>query len=94
MAPLRLPCQAGLWTFCSANRLSYHPHNGAPALVESAVVIGAVLLVRGVRLTLEPNTEGRGRFILDKRSTEPKLLKAPMEKLLAIDATADPIWMA
>jgi hypothetical protein len=51
-------------------------------LVETAAVIGAVLFVLGTHIKIERNAQGAWTVKVEKKPTDPKLLKSLMEKLL------------
>ena len=58
-------------------------------LVETAVVLGAVLFVLGTHIKIERNAQGAWTVKIEKKPTDPKLLKSLMEKLLGF-ARRDP----
>jgi hypothetical protein len=51
-------------------------------LLETAAVIGAVLFVLGTHMKIERNAQGAWTVKVEKKPTDPKLLKLLMEKLL------------
>jgi hypothetical protein len=51
-------------------------------LVETAVVMGAVLFVLGTYIKIERNAHGTWTVKVEKKPTDLKLLKSLMEKLL------------
>lgn len=53
-------------------------------LVEAAAVIGGVLFVLGTHIKIERNAEGAWTVKIEKKPTDPKLLKSLMEKLLGL----------
>ena len=58
-------------------------------LVETAVVMGAVLFVLGTHIKIERNTKGAWTVKVEKKPTDSTLLKSLMEKLLGF-ARRDP----
>jgi hypothetical protein len=50
--------------------------------VETAVVMGAVLFVLSTHIKIERNAQGAWTIKVEKKPTDPKLLKSLMEKLL------------
>ena len=58
-------------------------------LVETTVVMGAVLFVLGTHMKIERNAQGAWTVKIEKKPTDPKLLKSLMEKLLGF-AHRDP----
>ena len=53
-------------------------------LVETAAVMGAVLFVLGTHIKIERNAQGTWTVKIEKKPTDPKLLKSLMEKLLGL----------
>ena len=53
-------------------------------LVETAAVMGAVLFVLGTHIKIERNAQGAWTVKVEKKPTDPKLLKSLMEKLLGL----------
>jgi hypothetical protein len=51
-------------------------------LMETAVVIGVVLFVLGTHIKIERDAQGTWTVKVEKKPTDPKLLKSLMEKLL------------
>jgi hypothetical protein len=58
-------------------------------LVETAVVMGAVLFVLGTHIKIERNARGAWTVKVEKKPTDSTLLKSLMEKLLGF-ARRDP----
>jgi hypothetical protein len=58
-------------------------------LVETAAVIGAALFVLGTHIKIERNAQGGWTVKVEKKPTDPKLLKSLMERLLGF-ARRDP----
>jgi hypothetical protein len=58
-------------------------------VVETAVVISAILFVLGTHIKIERNAQGVWTVKVEKKPTDPKLLKSLMEKLLGF-ARKDP----
>jgi hypothetical protein len=53
-------------------------------LLETSVVIGAVLSVLDTHIKIERNAQGSWTVKVEKKPTDPKLLKSLMEKLLGL----------
>jgi hypothetical protein len=58
-------------------------------VVETAVVMSAILFVLGTHVKIERNAQGTWTVKVEKKPTDPKLLKSLMEKLLGF-ARRDP----